>query len=178
MTLRVAIDKIKNIDHCDFELPLEPKVYGLVGNNGCGKSTIMLCLSLAISHRFLDLFSEDDINENSHILMSHDSSSVQYIKQHRSLNKKDNKFRVEIPGMYEGSLFYGDRFKNSLKVDALLSNGDFAGGEIVPADQYVKEMMSRIIHGDKAHYDNLYRVRTKSIAAKHGLKKRSIFFKN
>jgi ABC-type multidrug transport system ATPase subunit len=41
----MIIHNVKGIEHGIIELPIENGLYGIVGNNGSGKSTIMSCLS-------------------------------------------------------------------------------------------------------------------------------------
>ena len=47
-TIKVGIDNIKNIAKAALELSIENGVYVLVGENGCGKSSILLCMSQLI----------------------------------------------------------------------------------------------------------------------------------
>ena len=45
MDLKVNIKNIKNIKKCELILPIEKGIYGLVGANGCGKSTVLSCVA-------------------------------------------------------------------------------------------------------------------------------------
>ncbi len=42
MSIHLEIKNIKNIQYADLFLPSQKGMYALVGENGCGKSTIML----------------------------------------------------------------------------------------------------------------------------------------
>ena len=77
--------------------------------------------------------------------------------------------------MYEGSLFYGTRFDDSLKVDDLVNNSTISSNDIVDADSYIKQQMSFILHGDLNHYGTLKRIRNKRMAKKVNLKKTPYF---
>ena len=173
--LNLSISNIKNIRCCDFSLPLSPKVYGLVGGNGSGKSTIMLCLSSVISPRFLTLLQKEDLKSDSRLHLSHKASSATYTNDGNGRLVKEHRDKVVILGMYEGSLFYGDRFRNSVKVDSLFAEGLLSADDLVEADQYVKETLSLIIHGDKKHYSNLFRLKNRHRASQFGLQNTPYF---
>lgn len=44
----LQIEKVKNIVYAKIKLPLEKGMYAIVGENSCGKSTLMLALSLMV----------------------------------------------------------------------------------------------------------------------------------
>ncbi|MHC9247644.1 AAA family ATPase [Aeromonas jandaei] len=54
--LKLKINNIKNIMQSDIELPIEGGVYSLVGGNGCGKSTLMLIISVLVSEKDIPCF--------------------------------------------------------------------------------------------------------------------------
>lgn len=45
-TIEIEIQGIKNIKQASISMPFEKGLYAFVGENGCGKSTIMLAASL------------------------------------------------------------------------------------------------------------------------------------
>ena len=45
--LDIEISEIKNIKKAKVSIPLNRGIYGIIGNNGTGKSTIMTCLAQA-----------------------------------------------------------------------------------------------------------------------------------
>lgn len=64
----IEIKNIKNIQQMKASLPLSRGLYALVGENGCGKSTIMLALSLIVK------------TSSSHMLKPYDISADSIIK--------------------------------------------------------------------------------------------------
>lgn len=176
MDLKVHIENIKNINNCEFVLPIEKGIYGLVGANGCGKSTVLSCIAQCVFSSSLQNLSEFDYGENSLVEFS-------YGGQHTTWKNSDNSWktdcnrnqRIHFNGMYEGSLFYGTRFDDSLTVDDLVKNSTISSGDIVDADLYIKQHMSFILHGDFNHYGTLKRIRNKRIAQKVNLKNTPYF---
>lgn len=163
--LNVEIHNIKNIKEAKLTLPLRRGIYGIIGNNGTGKSTIMTCLAQTIFPHSLDALRDEDISPDSCVLFSDGEKSANwYYCQKRWKTKEIPRERLRFNGMYEGSLFYGTRFNDSKIVDDLLISFRISGEDIVEADEYIKEHLSYILHGDKKHYRTLKRIRNKKIA--------------
>jgi len=175
--------KIKNIKHilsADIEIPLEKGVYGIVGNNGCGKSTVLLSLAQLISRHHLSILQKEDFNL--------ETTSIEYEYKEKidkwSCTYKDSKYfwqcdthpdTTRFNGLYEGSLFYGTRFNDSRKIDSLLVSGKIKRTDIVNSDDYIIEKMSFILHGNFEYYKNLKRIKNKFITRNLGLKNAPYF---
>lgn len=67
MSIKISINNIRNIKQADIELPFDKGMYTLVGTNGCGKSTLMLLLSLVIKTSSAHLITEKDTSNDSRI---------------------------------------------------------------------------------------------------------------
>lgn len=176
MKLKIEINKVKNIDKCQFELPIEKGIYCLVGTNGSGKSTLLSCIAQTVFSASLQNLKEYDYSEES-------SVKFEYNKKITLWKPKDNlwcsscnfRYRIHFNGMYEGSLFYGTRFNDSLIIDDLVKNGSIGIEAIADADDYVKKQLSFILHGDYNHYVKLKRVRNKNIAKEANLRNTPYF---
>ena len=172
--LHLFINRIKNIESCDIEFPLERGLYAIVGENGCGKSTIMQAMSVLVKPSSLRSFREADYSNDSYIEIDIDNKidkwhveNGQWILplQRNGRPCQNNKFH----GFYEGSIFYGSRFDDYNIVDSFLSESDFSS-KIRLADSFVTETLSFILHGDKKHYQQLYKIKTKQISSDSGFK--------
>lgn len=164
--LKIVVKGIKNIEHAEFEFPLEKSLNLIVGANGSGKSTILLALSQAIAKSPLKALQSDDYTSKSSVEISLDGVTDLW-------EGKDNWFlknvQISLNGMYEGSLFYGTRFNDSRKVDSLIQSGKIKNEDIVDADDYLKDKLSFILHGDLSHYRSLKKIRNKYISNNLGL---------
>lgn len=170
--LKLKIENVKNIKNASFDFPLEKSLNLIVGNNGCGKSTVIQALSQAISPKALKSLKQDDYDNTSQVTITYESL--------QDIWKGSDDWYLKTPlvkfnGMYEGSLFYGTRFNDSRIVDGLLSTGKIDLKDIVDADDYVKEKLSYILHGTLAQYSNLKRIRNKYISGKLGLENTPYF---
>ena len=164
--LDIEISEIKNIKKAKVSIPLNRGIYGIIGNNGTGKSTIMTCLAQAVFSHSLDALREEDINEESYVLLSDGEKTAKWFRQGDKWKTVEKpRKRVHYDGMYEGSLFYGTRFNDSKIVDDLLATSQIHDEDIVEADEYIKDNLSYILHGNYSFYRTLKRIRNKKIAA-------------
>ena len=177
-TVKIQISDIKSIRHADIEIPLENGLYGLVGNNGCGKSTILLLMAQLISRQWWGGIKKDDcIPASSKVVFSLDGKMDTW-----KFNEEDNLWvlqphsnNIHLNGMYEGSLFYGTRFSDSRMIDRMLENGKLSSGNITDANQYIKDKLSLILHGDISHYRDLKRVKNREITKRIGIRNTPYF---
>lgn len=178
--LILKIKNIKNIKEFELAVPISKGIYCLVGANGCGKSTIMRSLAQSVFSSSIQEFKEEDF---------YDDASVEFDLENKTTiwkyNPKNNRWfsdvspeeRIHFDGLYEGSLFYGTRFDDSLSVDNLYKGGKIKNEDIVDADEYVRQKLSFILHGDTSHYSDLKRIRNKEISKKLRLKNTPYFQK-
>lgn len=179
-SVNVKINNIKHIVSADLEIPLEKGVYGIVGNNGCGKSTVLLSIAQLVSRHHLGILQKEDFAiEKSSIEFDYQG---QVDKWTCSIRNSDffwecdtHPKSIRFNGLYEGSLFYGTRFNDSRTIDSLLNSGDLDRADIVDSDQYVKEKMSFILHGNYEYYKSLKRIKNRHITKKLGLKNAPYF---
>lgn len=157
--LSVDIRNVKGISHLRIDIPLMPDVYAITGINGIGKSTLLSCITPRLKR---------PVSFSSLTEFASEASFIKY-----QINATEEKWTVkngvwscsgaqELPlrGFQEGSLTNGTRFfnissfgfryyKRLLNVDPEL---------VVPADDFVKENLGRILQNDKNYYTNLYRL--------------------
>lgn len=163
--LEIEINNIKNIKQGKLSIPLRRGIYGIIGNNGTGKSTIMTCLAQVVFSHSLDTLRNEDIIEESYVLLSDGEKTTKWHRQNDAWKSIESlRERIHYNGMYEGSLFYGTRFNDSKIVDDLLSMERIDSGDIVEADDYIKDNLSYILHGNYNFYRTLKRIRNKRIA--------------
>ena len=166
-TLLIRIHNIKNIKDAQIEIPFDNGIYTIVGSNGCGKSTLMLCMAqllsnqlsrLAVSDAKTDSFVEFEVDGNESIWRRSNTPKWQHFgKRHK----------------YNG--FYGTRFEDSTNIERMIENGRITEHELADADDYVKDKMSYILHGDLIHYRTLKRIKNKLVAQQLNIRNRPYF---
>ena len=85
--------------------------------------------------------------------------------------------QIRINGMYEGSLFFGFRFKNYDKVNELLSKSLITDNILTDADDYIIEQLGYVLHGDKTYYktSKIVRIINRQTVKKMGLSETPYF---
>ena len=165
-TLGLHIEKIKNIEKMDVTLPFENDIYSFVGSNGCGKSTIMLCLAQLIKLQ-LNSLSAGDFSSNSFVQFEYKGLKSKWTYQMEKWHRDGDPLKIK--GLYEGSLFYGTRFQDSSNIEELILSGKLTENKICDADDYIKQHLSFILHNDTIHYNTLKRVKNRFVADSLGI---------
>lgn len=173
--LHLEIKNIKNIKSADLDIPIEKGIYCYVGSNGVGKSTILSCLAQIVFASSLKSLNEEDFDETSFVSFSYANQKTEWKVDNGVWKRQPDKDFIHFNGMYEGSLFYGTRFSDSVIVDQLFQEGKIKETDIVEADDYVKNNLSFILHGNYNFYHHLKRIRNKNIAKRLNLKNTPYF---
>lgn len=185
MELTLEIKNVRNIKDAKVTLPLTKGIYALVGENGCGKSTLMLLISLIVKTSSAHMLTKVDIDESSSVDITTDeghdhwfykkgkltTGKFKTVKAKRSTRNTHSALVVKShwPGFYEGSIFYGCRFDDFDTVDTFLERPDFRN-DLVKADPFVSETLGYILHNNKGHYKTLYKIKNRATAEKYGFK--------
>lgn len=118
-TLKINISHIKNIKKAELEVPFDNGIYTFVGANGCGKSSLMLCMAQLLSKYQLRKLQDGDIDNNSFVEYQVGGLVQKWCwKSSSHLMSEGQSFKYN--GMYEGSLFYGTRFEDSTNIEQMI----------------------------------------------------------
>ena len=158
MCITLEIKNVKNIKHAKMELPMKKGIYAFVGENGCGKSTLMLILSFMVKNSSARMLDNKDISNDSiiHIKTKKGEDNWCYSKNKLSRRKSSkgidgqaNKlYNTHMEGFYEGSIFYGCRFDDYNMIDRFMQKTNYMDA-LVNADKFVSEKLGYILHNDK-----------------------------
>lgn len=157
--LSVEIQNVKGIKHLNIDMPLTPDVYAITGINGIGKSTLLSCitprLKRPISFSQLEKFSSEDSFIRYRINSTEENWSIQ-----NGIWSCTGAQELSLRGFQEGSLTNGTRFFNisSFGFGYYKKLMNVNSELIVPADDFVKENLGKILHNNQSYYANLYRL--------------------
>lgn len=173
MELLMKIKNVKSIKDLAFTFPLEKGLYAITGENGSGKSTLVACAATVFFMMpMYDYFGRPD--EEAHIKFTLDDST-------RSWNYYSNRWlqdtspnKMELNGFYEGSIIFGNRFKDtSFSVIRILDG--FSSKDMRTADEFVRINLGIILHDDPDYYKKLYILKW-SVAKDKGLSGEPYFY--
>ena len=155
MKLKMTISHIKSIKNLSIEFPLDKGLYAITGENATGKSTISMCASALFYH----------FNPSQYFGLLDDNSSITFevgdqhqTYQYDSKGNSTKNGRISIKGFFEGSLIFGNRFRNATfgvvsKLDAIDSS------DLTPADDFIRENLGLVLCNDKSYYKELHRLK-------------------
>lgn len=164
MNLTVSIHKIKSIEDLTISFPLERGLYAITGQNGSGKSTIVTCASRAFfSMKMEDYFGKTD--EGAFIKCSLGDIYRHWVRQGDKWKHYSNGI-MEIKGFYEGSLIFGNRFRNT-SYEKLKRVEAISQKQLLPADDFIRKNLGIILQRDENYYEKLWYVHGNSVGL-HG----------
>ncbi|MDO4301596.1 MAG: AAA family ATPase [Clostridia bacterium] len=183
MNIEIVINKIKNINRALIELPFDRGLYAIVGENGCGKSTLMLLLSLIVKTSSSKMLSNNDISSESYVNIKIDDKCDEW-NVNRAGKLSTNKYNrnnvmyssVHYHGFYEGSIFYGSRFYDYNIIDNFIQQPDHQS-QLIDADPFVIETLGKILHNDMEYYRGLKKIKNRNIAKQAGFRGMPYFLK-
>lgn len=175
MGISVKIHNVKNIDDFSFDIPTEKGLYALTGENGSGKSTVISCAAAAFYvPSFYDYFGNP--REGAYI-------EFDFAGKKRSIREKDgvwkspsNKEFLGITGFYEGSIVFGNRFKD-IDYSLLGKLAIIEKNQLIDASDFVKTSLGIILHDDEGYYKTLYVLKHKE-AERMGLQRTPYYYEN
>ena len=159
MANTIEICNVKGIKKLKFEFPTKKGLFFLVGPNGVGKTTLLICIdrlhnSYAFAHGFLHPKNLPSYDEyiGSKITYTANGQSVVFHKgksRWTASPKKENAEFLKSFG-YNGSIFIK---ADSARIDA--TQEEIRKGKVIPADQNLIQSLNEIF--DTKKYDNLRR---------------------
>lgn len=175
MSIKVKIHNVKNIDDFEFEIPTEKGLYALTGENGSGKSTVISCAAAAFYvPSFYDYFGNP--RDEAYIRFEFEGKK-------REIREKDGQWKnpsykqfLGITGFYEGSIVFGNRFKD-IDYSLLGKLATIEKYQLIDASDFVKTSLGAILHDDEKYYSSLYMLKNEE-TKKMRLKRPTYYYEN
>lgn len=176
LDIRLEINNIRNIKKLSYDFSFEKGIYALVGENGVGKSTLMSAIASVVYPKNLTRLNGSELSQDSSVILRcmNRTDVWEYDDDQKKLKIKD--LNISFYGIYEGSVFNGTRFEDMKNLDQLLEDPNFIK-QLVPASEDLKDALSFILHGEKNHYQELYKLKRYEDAKKYNLGNMPYFLK-
>lgn len=171
--LKMKIENVKGIDKLDFEFPLQPGIYAITGENGSGKSTLISCASsLFYQMPMIEFFGRP---ENAIINFELDGATRSWTCNGKAWLSKSSFNKMKINGFYEGSVIFGNRFKDT-NISTINKLDILTEKDLLPAREFVYKNMGLILRNNEEYYKDLFLVK-KNAAIKLGLTREAFCLK-
>lgn len=174
MELKMEITNVKCIKKLQFTFPLDSGIYAITGENGCGKSTLIACASTV----FYQMPMNDYFGRPNGAMINFSIGPAirgwEYADNH--WNKANKGDPMKINGFYEGSIIFGNRFRDtSFSVIRVLDG--LQKNDLQTAEDFVRTNLGLILHNNSEYYKKLY-VLKKTVAQKKQLSGDPYFFES
>ena len=171
MNLKMTIKNIKCIKELKFEFPIDPGIYAITGENGSGKSTLISCASTVFYQMPMNEFF--GFPEDSEIKFEFNKEWRSFTCNGFKWNKRESSELLRINGFYEGSVIFGNRFKDT-RFSIIKYLDSLTDSDMKIASSFIKEKLGEILHNDTNYYKELYEL--KPVVAKYKKVSRATFF--
>jgi len=155
--IKIIIENLKKIKKLEFNLKLEKGIYAIVGNNGTGKSSLMICIAKLVKPSiFKEEFSGGINNFETAKITYFTPYGVDIIweKKPNWYAKENYEFMPKFKGFFESSILTGTRFFHLDNKNKILSNKNIQNSK--EASDFIKKSMDYIINGEQTNFfDNL-----------------------
>lgn len=169
----MKIKNVKGISELSFIFPLESGIYAITGENGSGKSTLISCASTVFYNMPMNEFFGRP--QGASIEFSLNGTTRKWEFNGKTWSQKASSKKMKINGFYEGSIIFGNRFKDTrLSVITVLDN--IKEENLHPAGKFVYENLGLILHNDAEYYKDLFVVE-ESIAQQLRITRATFFHK-
>ena len=154
MGLKMRIHKIKCIEDLEFEMPTAKGLYAITGMNGSGKSTIAACASSVFFNvQMNEYFGKTE--PDSEISFELNDAKKWWYKENGKRWRKKSDNHVDIKGFYEGSLIFGNRFRDT-SFNKVRRLEHVKTNELTQADNFIRVNLGEILQGDSSYYEKLF----------------------
>lgn len=166
----IEIQNLKTINYLKWDLQEEPGVYALIGENGSGKSSLLISIAKLIEPAiFHHELTGTGYYDDTKITYTINDKKFSWIKNQSTNNNwrqsSDDKINMpnKLKGFFESSILTGTRFD---KVDDYIKDELEYRSEdtITSASEFIKDAMNYILFGKRKllyKFDNLCKINAK-----------------
>lgn len=153
-SLKMHIRNMKCINELSIELPLDKGLYAITGLNGSGKSTIAASASSAFFNPPMkEYFGET--SDGASIVLEYNGKTIQRYKNQKKQWERDPQRGFLIKGFYEGSIMYGNRFKDA-SFGKIVAHDHKISPQLKSANEFIRVNLGLILQGSANYYEKLF----------------------
>lgn len=163
MKLSIKINNIKSIKSLEIEFPIGKGLYAITGLNGSGKSTLVTCASSVFFNMPMKAYL-GTTDQDASISFMLDGATRSWTKSPNGAWVSNYTGVMNIKGFYEGSIIFGNRFKNT-NYEIIKQHDVIDGSKLSPADEFIRRNLGKILHNNENFYEKLFKINIKDAGA-------------
>lgn len=152
MNLSININNIKSISSLTINLPLKKGLYGITGQNASGKSTLVTCAASAFFNMQMNEYfgkTPDDASISFEL-----NGAKKFWRKEGGRWTKKFEGTFQIKGFYEGSVIFGNRFRNT-SYDLLIKLDRVNDSKLYTVDEFIRLNLGKILHNNENYYEKI-----------------------
>lgn len=174
MELCMKVHNVKLVNDFTMNFPLDKGLYAITGENASGKSTLVACASTVFfTMPMYEYFGRPDGDAFIEFTLGNATRKWHFLNGR--WQQEFSHIRMGIKGFYEGSIVFGNRFKDTTfatikKLDTIKSS------DLEVANKFIKDNLGLILHDDEDYYNQLLKIKSQ-VAKENKLKGEPYFLK-
>lgn len=172
--MKMTITKIKSINTLSFELPIDKGLYAITGQNASGKSTIVACASTVFFNMQMNNYFGKNVENGASILFELNGATRRW-DYHDGWKKAVENGSMRIKGFYEGSLIFGNRFRDT-NFAALKKIDRVKQDDLVEGSAFIKKNLGIILQNDEKYYEKIFKIEGEKAKSDYGFNGEPYFY--
>ncbi|GHU57695.1 hypothetical protein FACS189444_0190 [Spirochaetia bacterium] len=165
MKLSVDIQNLKSISSLHIDLPVKKDIYAITGQNATGKSTLVAATATVFYNAPMNRYFGKSVDNGTSISFSLNGQEKQWA--YNRISGWVQNGHIRIKGFYEGSVIFGNRFKET-GFFSLEKMEKVANSDLIDSDPFIRKNLGMILQNDENYYQKVMTINEQVAKDKYG----------
>ncbi len=155
MRLIVDVENLKSILKLTIALPIKKGIYAITGQNATGKSTLVAAIATAFYNAPMNRYFGKSADNGAVIKFELAGDKKKWEYQYSRWQQYGH---LKLKGFYEGSLIYGNRFRDT-NIASMDKISRISNKDLIKGDDFVRKNFGFILHNNENYYEQLWTIK-------------------